>query len=257
MIAHLLLTKIYPEKSGRWSKMTFAFNRMIFCDKTKHKFRVTSRMYATNMRLARIASTNPSKETREKISRATTGHIAWNKGMKYTQEQKEQYGMFGRKHTEEAKRKISEKQKGVKRSPESVEKCAAAHRGLHNSEESRKRRSEKITGSKWMNKDGIPSFVNINDIQLKLSEGWKYGRGKSITGSKWISKEGQSLCVKIDKLEEYLKLGWSIGRLKELKDKVSKGKLGKKLGHQTEEHTRKRAESYSRNCQLRKMGILK
>lgn len=69
-------------------------------------------------------------ETAKKVSNALKGHTPWNKGLKgkqvawnkglkniYSDETKKKIGsaMRGKKHTEEAKRKISENNKGIKR----------------------------------------------------------------------------------------------------------------------------------------------
>ena len=66
-----------------------------------------------------------TQETREKISKAQIGRVPWNKGMKKEKPPKpkkervvlrgESHPMFGKHHTEEARKKISERFKGCER----------------------------------------------------------------------------------------------------------------------------------------------
>lgn len=60
-------------------------------------------------------------EIRQKISNTLKGRAAWNKGLKFPEWSGENHHMYGKSHTEETKRKISETKKGTKLSEETIE----------------------------------------------------------------------------------------------------------------------------------------
>jgi len=134
-------------------------------DEAKYKMRE----YAKNRR----------KEHNEKISKATKGRVAHNKGKKMSEEQKNKLRVAntGKKHTEETKRKISIKNIGRTHTEETKEKIRKNRKGIPHNEETKLRLSEINTGKKWWN-DGMG-----NTKFLKESPGvaWKLGRG---TGKK-------------------------------------------------------------------------
>jgi hypothetical protein len=76
------------------------------------------------------------------------------------------------KRSEESKRKTSEKLKGIKRGPMNAE------------QKQKMIESKKLSHVPkiWMHKDGIQTKIKLEDVELKLSEGWIRGRNnKHIT----------------------------------------------------------------------------
>ena len=78
----------------------------------------------------------PSEETRRKLSEAGKGRIPYNKGV------------FGKRHSKETRRKISEGQKGKKFSEETKRKISEAKEGKPISRETRSKMSESKKGKK-------------------------------------------------------------------------------------------------------------
>jgi phosphatidate phosphatase PAH1 len=127
--------------------MSFALWNMSIA-KSYHKRRITSRQYKiarkTNYeanREARIGENNPmfgrkhSEESKRKNSESTNV-IGENNPM------------FGRKHSEESKRKNSESQKGKKYSNETKRKMSESQRGRKHSNETKRKMSESNKGRK-------------------------------------------------------------------------------------------------------------
>ena len=169
----------------------------------------------------------PSKETRLKMSKASKGQIPWNKGLtkkdprvaKYVRYGKETsaYGkvspMKGKKHTEEAKRKMSESQMGRKHSNKTKQKMSEAHKGrvktkahrlnlsksLKNKPKSRSHR-KKISD---MNKKQIKCVENniiyscakdaAVNLNISVNSIYKvvYGKRKSVKGFTFVHVDGK------------------------------------------------------------------
>lgn len=112
--------------------------------------------YAEHAKLHRTGVPNPkSEETRRKMSESHMGSTPWNKGKKMSDEYcktiseahkgllcGENHPMYGKHHTEEARRKISEAQKGRE----------STFKGHHHSEEAKKKLSEAGKGRPAWNK---------------------------------------------------------------------------------------------------------
>lgn len=95
-------------------------------------FKATNRKYGYNMMAGGDNRIKP-KEVCEKISIGRKGKPAWNKGKHYklyNDEQKEVFRAMstGRKHTQEAKDRISESKIGKKRDPETIKKIVKNRR---------------------------------------------------------------------------------------------------------------------------------
>lgn len=79
------------------------------------------------------ANTNPSEETRIKMSIAKTGYVPWNKGKTgiYSEEHKKKISESkkGKHHTEETKKRMSESGKGRIFSEDHKRKIGEAHKG--------------------------------------------------------------------------------------------------------------------------------
>lgn len=76
-----------------------------------------------------------SQESRERMSKANSGRIPWNKGKHQSEESRKKMSLAkkGKKqgpHSEETKRKISEARKGTPQSPEHREKNRKGHLGI-------------------------------------------------------------------------------------------------------------------------------
>ena len=87
-------------------------------------------------------------------------------------------GMFGRKHTEKARRKLSEFNRGRKHTDETKRKIGEAHKDKTLSEETKRKMSEAKMGDKNPNYGKTPS----KEARRKMSESrtgeknWRYGK---------------------------------------------------------------------------------
>lgn len=102
------------------------------------------------------SSLNRSDEIKKQMSELHKGN-KYNVGKKTKESTKEKLRIAstGKKHTEESKKKISEKNKGRKMKPETKEKLRNINLGKVRSEESKKKTSESLKGRPAHNK-GIP-----------------------------------------------------------------------------------------------------
>lgn len=93
--------------------------------------------------------------------------------------------------------------------------------GKHHTEDHKKRVSEKLKGNKnpsygkrWINKDGIQKYVKEEQVSDFLSEGWKLGAlmsGKAFKCKRiWITNGSQNKYIKEEELE--IPDGWRIGK---------------------------------------------
>jgi len=145
-----------------------------------------------------------TNETKEKIGKANTNR-------KFTEESKKKMGDShkGRKHTEESKKKMRDSQKGkvskfkgktyeemygVEKAKNLKEQKSKARIGIARSEDTKRKISESrkyLTDearrnmsisqknkkpTRWMKKDSISKMVLIENIQIFLDTGWKFGR---------------------------------------------------------------------------------
>jgi hypothetical protein len=88
---------------------------------------------------------------------------------------------FGFRHTAESKELIAES--GRNRSPESIEKAAATHRGKHRTEETRRKMSVA-----WEERD--PPSVETKQLISKAVSKSKMGKAQSIVKCPHCEKEG-------------------------------------------------------------------
>jgi hypothetical protein len=196
-IAHLLLSKFYEGEAGR--KMHYAMWIMLLQQK-KRGSRVFE-MYRAKYIETSLKTQIITDEFRQNVSRALTGKKKTKTPKllaKYERMKDEMKGsgnpMFGKKQSEETKRKIAEKAKGRKQSKEAIEKRVLKTRGRKlkeganlgeknpmfgkkQSEETRRKIGEKsigrTLGCKWINN-------GYQNKRLKpensLPEGWKFGK---------------------------------------------------------------------------------
>ena len=115
-----------------------------------------------------------SEEHKIKISESMKGHTAWNKGIPVPDEQKkrqseamkgklagEKHPFYGKHHSEETRKKLSEAHKGKKMSEESKKKMSAAKKGKHLSEEHKNKVAEANIGM---------HFFNNGEINIRAKE---------------------------------------------------------------------------------------
>lgn len=149
--------------------------------------------------------TNHSEESKNKISESKKGHVSWNKGLtKETDERVRKSGetrkslyvgknapMFGRKFSDEHKKKISESNKGRIVSEETRKKMSESRKGIKLSEETRKKMSESKKGVNNPNygKFGVKSHL----YGKSLSDETKKKMSESKKGNKWTEEQKENL----------------------------------------------------------------
>lgn len=139
-------------------------------------------------------------------------------------------------------------------------------------------------GQKYINKDNINKVVNVDDIDAYLQEGWSLGRveltkrvpwnkGKTCTeeqrnvfskahiGQRKIYKDSIELCVNQEELTSYLNDGWVLGRPESVKNNISKGSIGTRVGFKGKTQSKQARNSISKankdNIYIYKDNIVK
>jgi hypothetical protein len=198
-IAHLLLSKFYCGEAGR--KMHYAMWIMLLQQK-KRGSRVFE-MYRTKYIETSLKTQVITDEFRKNVSKALTGKkkTKTEKALKrYEIMKTEMRGsgnhMYGKKHSDETKKKISEKAKGRKPTKESIEKRLAKMKGM-------KRKAGCNVGAK------NPMYGKKHSQETLLKIGQK-SLGRTL-GRKWINDGVQN---KRMKKEDTLPDGWVFGKLR-------------------------------------------
>lgn len=182
-----------------------------------------------------------SEETRKKISEANKGRIISEKT-----KEKIRKSLLGKKRPKEIVEKTikTKKEKGVLCcSEEAKRKIGDKNRGRKQSEEQKKLASIRHVGTKAVNKNGIVKYVKKEDLQMFLSNGWAIGTGKRKTNeenernknmvkSLWKNEDYKKNFVnkikelvfinngidekriKKERIQEYIENGWVLGRCK-------------------------------------------
>ena len=150
-----------------------------------------------------------SEETRKKLSEA-------NKGKKWSDEMRkrasvnnrgEKNSFYGKHHTEETKRKISESHTNPS---ESVR------------EKLSKSRTKSNMGRVWINDGKSNKFIKPEDVESFIQNGWIIGRimsNSSKIGKIWINKDCVNKQIEKDELKSYLESGWNKGFCRRSKEK--------------------------------------
>ena len=117
-----------------------------------------------------------SEETRKKLSEV-------NKGKKHSEESRKKLSEVnkGKKHSEESKKKMSEVQKGKKVSEETRKRMSEAHKGKKHSEETRKRMSEANKGRKHSEE----SKKKMRAYWQTQTEKYKSKRMQIVANARW------------------------------------------------------------------------
>ena len=176
----------------------------------------------------------------KKIGKSLTGRPAWNKGLskdtdqrvtnyanslsghnlsqearnKISKKAKQRYSdptknpMYGKTHTEEARKKMREKKIGYtpwnKGKKYSKERCEAIS----------KQNIGKFKDRKWINNGKESKFIKNEEIYQYLSNGWKLGRNVTRSQYVWINNSKQNKMITQTELSIYLNNGWELGMLK-------------------------------------------
>lgn len=167
-ICHWLLTKM-SDNTNHKLKLISAFQYMLFRENEyQQRYKISSRIYET-------IKTNISKEKSKLFSGA--GNPMY--GKKHTQKSKDKISKKnkGRKwnHSVEAKEKISKALTGIKRSDDFKQKLSKANRGKIESEETRLKKSKARIGKKHSSEtlkrlsenSGRAKQVEINGVAYK------------------------------------------------------------------------------------------
>lgn len=106
--------------------------------------------------------------------------------------------MYGRKHSEETKKIMSEKRKKY------LKEHPIKHRNL--SEETKNKIGDNNRGRKRLIKDGIVKYVKPYEIEKYIQEGWNFPK----KGKVCIKRENEVLKVGITNLDKYIEQNWKI-----------------------------------------------
>lgn len=152
-----------------------------------------------------IASKPPhTEESHKKSSESHKGHTPWNKGIKYTDEQKKnlQGINLGRKHTEQTRRNMSKAQRGKKMTKEAVEKTRLKLIGHNVSQETREKLRQKNLGKK-LSEDSKRKIVLKNT-----------GRKHTLDTIKRIKEKNPRIydCF-VSQWKEFFKQGYSYNKI--------------------------------------------
>jgi hypothetical protein len=185
---------------------------------------------------------HPSQETLKKLRESHKGQIAWNKGKKLPP------------HTEEWKKKVSEKLKGRKLTEEHKQKLSLSHIGIKHSEESKIKESQRVKEgykngtikSYWLGKHPSKETIEKNRIaHLGKKASDETRRKLSLAMSKRKEKYGYINSPETRKKVSDKQKGKIIS--KEAREKISKGHKGKKL---SKEHKNKISERLKEDYKL-------
>ena len=143
------------------------------------------------------------------------------------------HGNKGRKHTDEARAKMSASKKGLERSAEAIVKTAEANLGQRRSDESRSKMSESAgqwwsenpeareqlserqRGQVWVTDGERSTRVHPDELHDYLDRGWRRGRsGVSTKGLVWITDGESGKRVPPDEVQGWVDKGWRIGQAK-------------------------------------------
>ena len=128
-----------------------------------------------------LSKTNPSEETRRKMSESHKGQIPWMKGKTHTIEARIKISEagLGRKHSEETRRKMSEVRMGKRHSEKTRRKISESNIGNYHTEESKQKMSKAHTGKTL----SIEHRDKIRIANKNPSEETRYKQGSGKRGT--------------------------------------------------------------------------
>lgn len=186
-ICHWLLIKM--TEGDERGKMLYALQGMKAENKFQNRYhtKITARVYERY----RI-------EHAENHSKKMKGRKAWNKGIPQTEEHREK-----------------NRQAALKRPPkshETIEKWRESRTGYKHSEETKKKQSEKLKGkSKGPQSDEHRLAISLGGKGIKKKQGHSTNVANAVKGNISINKDGIEKKVKQDTLQQYLNDGWHLG----------------------------------------------
>lgn len=186
-ICHWLLIKM--TEGDERGKMLYALQGMKAENKFQNRYhtKITARVYERY----RI-------EHAENHSKKMKGRKAWNKGIPQTEEHREK-----------------NRQAALKRPPksqETIEKWREARTGYKHSEETKKKQSEKLKGkSKGPQSEEHRLAISLGGKGIKKKAGHATNVANAVKGNISINKDGIEKKVKQNTLQQYLNEGWQLG----------------------------------------------
>lgn len=162
-IAHWLLTKMVENKKHKW-QMWNAFHCMLYRETdNQQRYKVTGRIFENIKR-------NGSTIKSERFSGESNPMF----GKKHSEESKRKMSKErsgkGKPHTNESKAKISKANTGIVRDAEFRANVSKVHKGKVDTAETRLKKSVAQTGKKWVN-NGVTS-----KRVFEVENGWVLGR---------------------------------------------------------------------------------
>jgi hypothetical protein len=217
-IAHSLLERICIKRYGLKDQRTIKMITAFWCmnnQNTKNEY-FNSYLYESS-RMRYIDSKIGVKLTdshRQKISEAARG---------------KNNSMYGKNHSEETKKKISENHPdvngknnpmwGKKRilSQETIEKIRETNTGKRHTEETKNKLSKLISGKIWIHNKLLKEkkFINSEEIDFYLQNGWERGMGNI-----WMNNTVECFRVNICDYDYYTENGFIVGRICKLKKTI-------------------------------------
>lgn len=246
-VAHLLLTKMYPDK-GRLASAVFLMSTR--CNKEKVK---NNKFYGELKRRSALT-----------ISLANKGRIPWNKDGTHSEESRKKMSESGKKRapiSEETRAKLSARtvwNRGIPMSAETKEKLSIINRGQVSwnkgnttPEEVRKKISDSLKGNEPWNKNKSWS----EEIKEKISSACRGRKVTDETKAK-ISSANKGKTLSQEAKEHLSRVNTGKKHSQETKDKLSaymKGAKSPMEGKKHSEETRaKMSASHKLRCQKAK-----
>lgn len=129
-------------------------------------------------------------------------------------------------HSEETRKKMSETRKGMRHTPESIQKMKAQRLAMYSQME------HPALGRTWVHKNGEFGFVTEEELEVRLWQGWQIGKGEWVHGMlgkthseeskekmkdssnkgwSWVNNGEESKVVPPEEFQHYLENGWQEG----------------------------------------------
>jgi group I intron endonuclease len=117
--------------------------------------------------------------------------------------------------TEKRKKRFSEYQKIIGNKPEERKQRSIRNIERYKDPKEREKTGEKAKNRKWINDGGINKFVNQNELDNYISNGWIIGKIDFGRKNKIVVNNGKmQKWINEDELDSYINRGWIQGGLK-------------------------------------------